>query len=108
MAIVSRTLSAVAFDVASSQRCAVPGDALAMKLHSVLKLTPRCAVPGDSHAMQSRCAVPGVPDDGPDYDRRYDDDEDDDLDVQYREQRFRKPLISELNVQSLQRLLQLA
>ena len=86
MAIVSRALSAVASDVASSQRCAVPGDSLAMKPHSVLKLTPRCAVPGDSHAMKPRCAVPGVPDDGPDYDPRYDDDEDEDLDVQYREQ----------------------
>ena len=92
VAIVSRTLSAVAFDVASRQRCAVPGDALAMKPHSVLKLTPRCAVPGDSHAMKPRCGVPCVPDDGPDYDPRYDDDEDDDPDVQYRESRdFENP-----------------
>ena len=85
--------------------------------------------------MKPRCAVPGVPDDGPDYDPRYDDDEDEDLDVQYREQpcmldsvdddgpdhgavsrvhddgpdpRSRLPLITELNVQSVQRLLQLA
>ena len=86
MAIVSRALSAVASDVASCQRCAVPGDSLAMNPHSVPKLTPRCAVPGDSHAMKPKCAVPGVPDDGPDYDPRYDDDEDEDLDVQYREQ----------------------
>ena len=73
MEIVARAISAVASDVASSQRCAVPGDSVAMKPHSVPKLTPRCA-------------VPGVPDDGPDYDPRYDDDEDEDLDVQYREQ----------------------
>ena len=85
MAIVSRALSAVPSDVASSQRCAVAGDSFAMKPHSVLKVTPRCAVPGDSDAIKPRCAVPCDPDVGPDYDPRY-DDEDEDLDVQYREQ----------------------
>ena len=85
MAIVSRALSAVSSDVASSQRCAVAGDSFATKPHSVLKVTPRCAVPGDSDAIKPRCAVSSDPDVGPDYDPRY-DDEDEDLDVQYREQ----------------------
>ena len=134
MAIVSRALSAVPSDVASSQRCAVAGDSFAMKPHSVLKVTPRCAVPGDSHAIKPRCAVPSDPDDGPDYDPRY-DDEDEDLDVQYREQLCMLdsvhddgpdhvavtrvhddtpdydpmlPSNTELDVQSVQRLLQLA